>query len=142
MQILCEKWVKGTGGGSRVKNISWAYFIEFFLTNSTLFVSSKNSKYFSSNRVRRAAKIVICRPKNGLKLIKINQNRALKLMKSSNIGHASVSIYTPPETRPMTSYLVKNVQFLVIFHVFRYFFTKSRITTTSPNFNLRRKETC
>ena len=68
--------IKGTGGGSRVKNISLAYFIEFFLTNSTLFASSKNSKYFPSNRVGRAAKIVIFGPKNGLKLIKINQNRA------------------------------------------------------------------
>ena len=44
--------------------------------------------------------------------------------------------------RKKKCYLLKNVQFLVIFHVFRYFFTKSRITTTSPNFNLRRKETC
>ena len=59
--------------------------------------------------------MAISGPKNGLKLIKINQNRALKLMKRSNIGHASVSIYTPPETRPMTTYLVKNVQFWSFF---------------------------
>ena len=96
--------LKGYGGrgGSRVKNISWAYFIEFFLTISTLFVPSKNSKYFPRNRVRRATKMAIFKPKNGLKLIKINENRALKLIKSSNIGYASVSIYTPPETRLMT----------------------------------------
>ena len=60
-------------------------------------------------------------PKNGLKLMKINQNRALKLMKSSNIGHASVSIYTPPETRAMTSYLEKNVQFWSFFMIFGIF---------------------
>ena len=86
--------------------------------------------------------MAIFEPKNGLKLMKINQNRALKWMKSSNIDHASVSIYTPPETRPMTSYLEKKCTILVIFHDFWYFYTKSQITTTSPNFNLRRKETC
>ena len=86
--------------------------------NPTFFVSSKNFKYFSSNRVGCEAKMAIFEPKNGLKLIKINQNRALKWMKSSNIGHASVSIYTPPETRAMTSYLEKNVQFLSFFMIF------------------------
>ena len=65
--------------------------------------------------------MAIVEPKNGLKLMKINQNRALKLMKSSNIGHASVSIYTPPETRAMTSYLEKNVQFLSFFMIFGIF---------------------
>ena len=65
--------------------------------------------------------MAIFEPKNGLKLIKINQNRALKLMKSSNIGHGSVSICTPPETRPMASSLEKNVQFRSFFIFFGIF---------------------
>ena len=54
-------------GGSRVKNTSCAYLIEFFLTNLTIFVSSKNSQYFSRYRVGRAAKMTVFGPKSGLK---------------------------------------------------------------------------
>ena len=57
--------IKAVGGvGSRVKISSWAYMIEFFLPNLMVLVSSKNSKYFSRKRTKRARENPIFGPNN------------------------------------------------------------------------------
>ena len=55
---------KAIGGGSGGKKSCWAHFIELFLPNSLVLVSSKNSKYFSRYSMKRVAKHAIFGPKN------------------------------------------------------------------------------